>query len=290
MTRSVVLLPSVQRNHGLNGYVEGEGMHVVGERARDLLSRAPGFSVRLIWPGLESGPGYPLLRQQQREAAEWLRGQPGPYEDKIVLNLHSDSGATSHVFGLYGVAADGVRRQSYRLAAAVAPAVARRMSIGYVRVVTRLGDMDFSKYIFYAEQEFISALVECGSHENAHDVRVLTGSPDAVARGIIEGIQAYFGVKPPKGAKPGVVWRRGAFIVTAPGAIARSAPSRAGRVLRPLGPEVYATDGYTDGGQRVAGSSRWYHIARESGYGWVHSSAGRYTECKEVLGEREVRS
>lgn len=279
MSKSVVLLPSVQPNRGLDGYVEGEGMRIVAEISHDMLLDAPGYEAELFWPGYEEGAGFPMLRRQQKQAEMWLRAQPGLYSEKIALNLHSDSGAQSHVSGIYGVAPDGKRRGSYHLAAAVAPAVARAMKIRKVRIVTRLGATDYSRHIFYREQFFTSALVECGAHGNARDVRYLSDTPEVVARAIVVGIQAYFTALQPK---PGVVWRGGQFHVTVAGAISRSAPSRTGRALRGLGPAVFVTDGYTEGGQRVAGSTRWYHLARESGYGWVHSSAGRYTERKEA--------
>ncbi|MEJ7655002.1 MAG: hypothetical protein WKH64_17525 [Chloroflexia bacterium] len=39
------------------------------------------------------------------------------------------------------------------------------------------------------------------------------------------------------------------------------------------------TDGYVNCGQRLAGASRWYHLARECGGGWVHAGAGRYEDA-----------
>lgn len=284
MTKSIAIIPSVQRNAGLNGYIEGNGMRAVAECTRSLLSRISGYEATILWPGLEDDyQQLPKLHRQQRDAEVWLGARSGSYAEKLALNLHSDSGATSHVYGLYGVASDGVRRESYKLAAAIAPAVARRMSIRQVWVTSRIGNLNYSNYVFYANQKYISALIECGSHQNAHDVDLLVHHPDVVARGIVDGVMVYFGDSAKAGGKsgqPGIVWRRGEFAVTAPGAIARSAPSRAGRILRPLSLCVLTTDGYTDGGQRVGGSSRWYHISKESGYGWVHSSGGQYTESK----------
>lgn len=275
MNRYVALIPSVQHNYGLGGYVEGLGMKTVGDKALEMLRRVPGYEARLFWPGMETGPDFPVLRQQQREAEEWLRSVPAEYSEKAVLNLHSDAGPVSHVLGLYGVGADGERRGSYRLAAAVAPPVARAMGIREVAVVSRIGQMDYSQYIFYKQQFFVSALVECGSHEHEHDARLLRERPDLPARGIVEGIRAYF---ERRGSSAGVVWSSGRLSVKSRGTIARAVPARSGRVLRALDPGSYTTDGYTDGGQAVYGSSRWYHLSRESGYGWVHSSGGAYTK------------
>ncbi len=273
MSKCVVLLPSVQRNRGLDGYTEGEGMRIVCEHAHDMLLGLPGFEVELFWPGYEDGPDHRMLRRQQEQAEMWLRAQPGPYADKVVLNLHSGSGERSRVLGIHGLGMDG--KGSRALAAAVAPAVGRAMRVREVKVVHRLGPVDYSQYIFYREQHFTSALIECGSHGNARDTRILSDTPEVVARGIVEGIRAYFAAARPR-SRSGVVWGDGRFEVRAAGAISRSAPTRAGRVLRGLPTTVLMTDGYTEAGQKVAGSSCWYHLARASGYGWVHESAGRY--------------
>ena len=76
------------------------------------------------------------------------------------------------------------------------------------------------------------------------------------------------------GADP--VWTRGT-LVAGPGALARLKPARESGVLQRLtAGQTYSTDGYTDRGEAVAGSARWYHLSRESGYGWVHASGGQY--------------
>ncbi len=60
------------------------------------------------------------------------------------------------------------------------------------------------------------------------------------------------------------------------GSLARREPSRAGAVVRHLIPgQLYETDGYTDEGQEVARSSRWYHLAGEPEHTWVHSGGLR---------------
>jgi hypothetical protein len=65
-------------------------------------------------------------------------------------------------------------------------------------------------------------------------------------------------------------------LVTVAGAVARSRPTRgADAVHRPVAGERLATDGFTEGGESVAGSARWYRLA--AGGGWVHSSGGAYT-------------
>lgn len=168
-----------------------------------------------------------------------------------------------------------MRRPSQALAVSVASAVAAAMKIADVRVLSGLGAVAYSPYVARREQPFNVALIECGARDNRGNVQVLSDTPQIVARAIVEGIMTYFR---PGDLAAAVVRRRGRLDVKCPGALSRSAPSRAGQVLRSLEPAVLITDGYTEGGQRVAGSSRWYHLARESGHGWVHSSVGRYHE------------
>lgn len=74
------------------------------------------------------------------------------------------------------------------------------------------------------------------------------------------------------------IWVRGSLLA-GPGAVARLKPSREGGTLHRLtNGQAYATDGYTNRGEEVAGSARWYHLAQESGYGWVHASGGQYRD------------
>ncbi len=61
------------------------------------------------------------------------------------------------------------------------------------------------------------------------------------------------------------------------GALARYQPGRVGAPLQGLAAgTAYATDGYTERGQQVGDSARWYRLAPEAGGGWVHSSGGGY--------------
>jgi len=76
----------------------------------------------------------------------------------------------------------------------------------------------------------------------------------------------------------GITWVRGRFTAS-PGAVARTAYQRGDNVMRKLDAgKAYGTDGFTDGGENVAGSSRWYHLSQAAGYGWVHSSGGSYAQ------------
>ncbi|MDP9380739.1 MAG: hypothetical protein M3Q29_11435 [Chloroflexota bacterium] len=275
--RYVVLLPSVRRDRGLDGYVEGEGMRVIARLVRESLLELRGYEVEMFWPGFEQGGDLPMLRKQYQQAEMWLRACPGAHAQKIVLELCSHGGKQPSVTGICSAHGPG-RRASHSLASTVAREVGLAMRTRDVRVGPRSASRKGPREEIYGSQPFISALVECGSHTHARQARLLSDSPQVVADAVVLGIRRYYAGQNAQATRPGVVWRPGTLEVVAPGVIARAAPSRAGRVLRPLGPAVLVTDGYTEGGQSVAGSSRWYHLGRECGYGWVHSSAGRYVE------------
>jgi hypothetical protein len=58
----------------------------------------------------------------------------------------------------------------------------------------------------------------------------------------------------------------------------RRGPSKSEEELQELSEgRSCATRGYTDRGESVAGSSRWYQLAERDGGGWVHSSGGDYS-------------
>lgn len=277
MRRSVLLLPNVQRNEGLEGYVEGEGMRSIAELAHDLLLELPEYEPELFWPGYEQGPELPMLRRQMAQADMWLRARPGGPEDKLVLHLRSGSGPRSQVIGVYSSSGRDGGSASRALAAALMKSLGRAMRTRDTRLLSQSVVRDPALYLHPLDGLCISVLVVCGSHLNSRDVSLLGDEPEVVARGVAEGVLEFYRARA-VGARPGVVWRPGRLEVRAPGIVARAAPSRSGRAVRPIGPAVLVTDGYTEGGQRVAGSTRWYHLARECGYGWVHSSAGRYLE------------
>jgi hypothetical protein len=79
------------------------------------------------------------------------------------------------------------------------------------------------------------------------------------------------GEEPP----PDVIAETGSLLAVQ-GATARRRPSRQGEEVRRLTAGTrHATDGFTDGGEAVEGSARWYRLAADGS--WVHSSGGTYT-------------
>ena len=76
-------------------------------------------------------------------------------------------------------------------------------------------------------------------------------------------------------ALPHSVTAESGSLVAVTGAIARGQPSRdAGEVRQLMAGEHLPTDGFTDAGETIAGSSRWYRLATD--HAWVHSSGGVY--------------
>ncbi|MDF2758897.1 MAG: hypothetical protein K0S99_1529 [Thermomicrobiales bacterium] len=60
------------------------------------------------------------------------------------------------------------------------------------------------------------------------------------------------------------------------GATARREPSRHGAFMREIAAgQPVTTSGYTDRGEEVAGSARWYRLGEDNS--WVHSSGGTYS-------------
>lgn len=94
---------------------------------------------------------------------------------------------------------------------------------------------------------------------------------------VVRSIRATALTDPPEPPGPdGFVVARGTFTTVA-GAVARTEPARSlapGSRLKKG--HAYLVEGYTDRGERVADSARWFLLAEAPG-GWVHSSGGRFT-------------
>lgn len=67
-------------------------------------------------------------------------------------------------------------------------------------------------------------------------------------------------------------------LVAVAGAISRGGPSRSFPIMTKLtAGQAYKVDGFTDRGQFVSESSRWYRTQTPAGPGWVHVSEGVLT-------------
>lgn len=155
---------------------------------------AVGVKAAVFAPWNESEDGDhdgPLsgLREQMRLAKEFLDhrddGKPA------VLSLHTDSGAVGHTFGLHGLNLDR-EMESARMAHDVASRVTRVFSRRHYAVFTRIGDKDYSQYIFWVNTApYTSMLLEMCSHQNREDLATLYSQPDAVAAAIVQGVLAW---------------------------------------------------------------------------------------------------
>ena len=94
--------------------------------------------------------------------------------------------------------------------------------------------------------------------------------------------------QPDTGAAPGFVAEAKAFTTGAGLASVRPGPSReSGEPLRTLlAGSVCAVDGYTDRGQELEGSARWYRLAGNAG--WVHASGGTLADRRTVADRMSV--
>ncbi len=86
-------------------------------------------------------------------------------------------------------------------------------------------------------------------------------------------------VPAPTPVRPTIIWDSGSFEARPEFFVARRGPSRSFDVLHELtGGFRYNFDGYTNQGELVGTSRRWYHLTARSGYGWVHSSGAVYVQ------------
>jgi hypothetical protein len=244
--------------------MEGEEMRIVAERARKLLLELPRCDAEVFWPGYDEGDGR-AERLQCERAELWLRARPALPSGRVALGLRTDAGDSSRVTGFYR--AGGAQGAEARgLAHEVARSVARALGGRRVRLREWEGPGVGGPCVW--------AVVECGARRNKRDAEILLEEPDEVAWGVRAGLEGYLA----RQARPDLASREGLLLVGAPGDLSRREPSLGARVTRPLAPGVYATDGYTERGQRVAGSSRWYRLAGGPAARWVHASVGRYLE------------
>lgn len=133
----------------------------------------------------------------------------------------------------------------------------------------------------YAKQYGEDGLID---HSTITPDRRFDPGPHFKRQQLLELVEAYLtGAEPSpwrssSAAESGMTWTRGQ-LTAVQGAVARREHKRDNNVMRQLeAGKSYSTDGYTDSGETVAGSSRWYHLSAAAGHGWVHSSGGTYNE------------
>ena len=177
---------------GYEDYNEMGGItdFLIPQKIRPLLSSYEDITYGTFrtWP--ESQDKTPLegLIIQYKRAQQWLDSTSG--DKKLILGLHTDSGDFPHTFGLYG------RQQSYKAAEVIAESVGRVFHHAYddVRIVNHLGDIEYSQYIFNTLTTDPSIIIEICSHQSESDMEILWNNPDAVAKGIVDGVLEYAGI------------------------------------------------------------------------------------------------
>jgi hypothetical protein len=201
MTLVIAICPSLQDRNMSN--LQPDGFPPYNEAgnnqwfAREKLlpaMLAAGIQAVVFAPWNESedvNRGGPLsgLREQMRLAKEWLDNRAEGWG--AVLSLHTDSGAVGHTWGLHGVGLDR-EVDSARLAHDVSARVTRAFGRKHYVVFTKLGDKDYSQYIFWLNTApYTSMLLEMCSHQNREDLAVLYQQPDALAALIVQGVLAW---------------------------------------------------------------------------------------------------
>jgi len=174
---AVAIVPSTQHS-GFGRYVEGENMRQIGQLTVAELQRQ-GIAAQMFWSQDDS---LDELAALYRQADSWVRRQPQPI--RCVISLHSDSGLTNHCFGIWG------RRDGISLALALAVTIGAVFPTDDVRVFDSLGDVQYGSYLFTTQTTAPSVLIECGSHQSAEGLAVLSSDTGrrAIAQACCDGL------------------------------------------------------------------------------------------------------
>lgn len=132
----------------------------------------------------ESADTYYLsgLREQLNTSADWLRIQPQGV--KVCLNLHTDSGVGTHI-GYYWWNQGHSRMLGEKIVRAMATIFGDH---------TAILNKDYSGYYFVTLTSDVCTplLVECGSHQNTHDINMINDCGYLVARATLNATLNYF--------------------------------------------------------------------------------------------------
>lgn len=181
----MAIVPSTQRSGNPSiGYIEGENELLVGQEMEAILE-AEGYPYAVFW---SKDGSLTTLSDLYRQANRWCAQQQA--DKACIISLHSDSGKDwSHVLGLYGRASDE------RLAWLVAEETAKVFDYDLERsdVCTSRWGIDYTGYLFVTQTTYPSVLLEGGSHENPHDLSVLTSGAGRwkIARAVCDGIARW---------------------------------------------------------------------------------------------------
>lgn len=162
--------------------VSGEQERTVMNRLAEVVAneaRAIGIEARAIigTPQSQDKTSLAGLHAQFRTSLFWLNGQPG-----AVISLHSDSGG-SHIGYAYGE--PGAKAMGLSVAT----------SLEEVMHTGKLMPFAYAGWVFDADRGgYTSCLMECGSHQNSHDVDFLLNKQPEMAVAIVKGVAGFLGV------------------------------------------------------------------------------------------------
>lgn len=184
---TIALIPSNQdKNPTIGGDTEEAHVRPVAEELQRVLNLVPGVQAKLFIGTPESKDTYSFqfLREQQIKAREALALAS---ENKLALNLHSDSGTYSHV-GYYW--RDAQSEELGKTCAALLSAF-----FGTDRILNG----KYADYIFatYQRPETNALLLELGSHQNQSDYDKLKNNPTTAALLIREAICNFYNLTIP---------------------------------------------------------------------------------------------
>jgi hypothetical protein len=182
MTLNIALCATNQsKNLTIGGDSELEHVKPVAEELVKLLNQVEGVKAYLIptEPESKDSFSYQYLRLQQVRARELLSQLVG---DKLCLNLHTDSGTTSHI-GYYW--RDEKGRQ-------LGEEVANILKVAFN--ADTILNADYSDYIFatYPRPEVLALLLELGSHQNRKDYDYLNKNAHTVALLIRDAVLSFY--------------------------------------------------------------------------------------------------
>ena len=184
----LAIVPSNQNYNQfyLRGQLTNEQVQLALYAARMLAicRTIPNITAKVFTGRPESADTYYLsgLRENLNTAADWLRAQPPGV--KVCLNLHTDSGEGTHI-GYYWWNQGHSRMLGEKIVRSMA---------------TIFGDHTAILNAYYTGYYFVTLtsdactplLLECGSHQNTHDINLLNDCGYLVARATINATLQYF--------------------------------------------------------------------------------------------------
>jgi hypothetical protein len=185
MSIAVAICPSnqIQNVSPINpAYNEKGGMDYLARILESTMKNA-GINARAFIGDADRGTDLTNLRVQQNAAANWIVGQNAAA--KLTLNLHTDSGTTSHTFGIF---APRTGEASQRCADVISEAVQRVLGTSTRQVFSKLGTVEYNEYLFATLAKSTAMLIELRTHTVKSDMDALYAKPVLLAEAITQAV------------------------------------------------------------------------------------------------------